>query len=500
MALVSKWAIWTLYFIVFVDLFQITFVFPFLPTLVTSFGGSAQLISSRVGYLSSLAAVGEMIGSPLLGYASDKYGRRPVLLISTLGSAGSAVLLGFCKTFEMAILARIINGLSGGTAGIANTYLSDVTTLEERPGYMSKMTGFIGIGLALGPIVGGQLYNLGGIEVACLSAGAISMLNFCCILFFLQESRETRLAHDAAQAAQAASGTTAAETLTAVPSARLPCKLWILFFASFFQAPISVVFDTFANLYVTEKFYDGDEKKGTILFSNCVACIGVCLLIVPLVLYQPFLRCVGFNGSIVAGTMTIVFGLICNGFAPIPWMFLGSTMIWAFGFQLMGPAVPVLISRMVKSTDTGKAFGLFNSFGNASRVIGPTALTPLYNLYHPSVFYFLGVSMTIVGFILLYISKSMPMMAPARAPSLVAEESGQAETPDASPRSVKSRFSRQMSGAGQSSYQVYGCLPWQREEVEVMLGEARIPRLERSHTAPQTTLLQRPELSRTASC
>merc|ERR1712073_244619 len=99
--------------------------------------------------------------------------------------------------------------------------------------------------------------------------------------------------------------------------------------------------------------------------------------------------------SILAGFVTVVIGLVLNGLAWTPRMFFVSTVIWAFGFQLCGPVVPILISRLAPPSSIGKAMGLYNSFGNASRVLGPTALSPLYNLFRPGVFYFLGVCMTV---------------------------------------------------------------------------------------------------------
>ncbi|CAE8653063.1 unnamed protein product [Polarella glacialis] len=480
---VSTSAIWTLYLIVFVDLFQLTFVFPFIPTIVSDFGGSATLIASQVAYLSSLAAIGEMIGAPILGALSDRYGRRPVLLVSTLGSAGSAMLLGYSKSFAMAAAARIVNGLSGGTAGIANTYLADVTSPGERPQYMSKMTAFIGIGLALGPIVGGALYTWGGVEVACLSAGAISLLNFVFIVFCLPESSAARASHGAATPLPGANSSPAVST----QSSGLPCKLWVLFAASVFQSPISVVFDTFANLYVTERFYDGDEKQGTILFSNCVATIGVCLLVVPLLLYTPFLKCVGFNASIVVGTIVIVAGLIGNGLASSPWVFLATTVVWAFGFQLMGPVVPVLISSLAPPSAMGRAFGLFQSFGNLSRVVGPTVLTPLYNLDHPSVFYFLGASISVVGCIFLFVSRSVSVAPPSVRE--VAASPGDEASESCRPAESETLLTRQVSGGTASSYQQFGAIPGQLD----LLKSGGVPRLVRAQTA-EGLLPDRPSL------
>lgn len=443
----SKWAIWTLYFVVFVDLFQVAFVFPFIPTIVKSFGGTQERIAHDVALLASLAAIGEAIGSPVIGSLSDRFGRRPVMIASTFGNACSCLVLGFARSLPVAVFARLINGLTGSTVGIANTCLVDITTDDERPGYMSTMTSYIGIGLALGPIAGGYLYQLGGVEVACLAAAAISMLNGFCIMSFVPESHETSPQHGSEAL------TWKAWLMGLFP--RFPVKLWILFLASFFASPISVVFDTYANIYTADRFYAGDMGKATMLFSHCMSVIGACLLIIPLFIYKPFLKLVGFNGSIVVGFSTVIIGLIGNGFAADPLTFLTMTAVWAVGFQIMGPVVPMLISRLAPSSAIGSAFGMLTSFGNASRVIGPTMLAPLYNMNHESVFFFLGASLTVVFFIVFGIAFST-----SHGPSQNAEEEELAEP----------TLPRQNSLQGTRGYEVYGVLPEQLHEFKTAFG------------------------------
>lgn len=464
------------------------FVFPFIPTLVRSFGGTENQVAHRVAVLSSLAAIGEMIGSPIVGFLSDRFGRRPVLLASTLGSACSCVVLGFCKNLPVAVLARLVNGLSGSTVGIANTCLIDMTDADERPGYMSKITSFVGIGLALGPIAGGYLYQLGGVEVACMAAAGISMLNWLVIFFFLAESVQITEA-GAQEAPTPQAGSLRAWLVRQLSGLfpKFPAKLWILFVACFFASPISVVFDTFGNIYIADRFYEGRTDQATIFFSHCMSAIGACLLIVPLVIYKPFLRCVGFNGSIVAGFGTVIIGLIGNGLAPDPLSFLVATTVWAFGFQLMGPVLPMLMSRLASPSAIGSAMGMLNSFGNASRAIGPTALAPLYNANHACVFFLLAASLAVVFIIIFGIALSTSDVSPQN--QAASETEADAEAPVS--------LAEQFSLPGTRSYETYGSLPEQLQEVKHVLGPLQLGRATSLGSASARTV--RPQLQRAKS-
>jgi len=245
---------------------------------------------------------------------------------------------------------------------------------------------------------------------------------------------------------------------------KFPAKLWVLFLASFFSAPITVVFDTFANIYLADRFYGGQVEKSTVFFSHCMSAIGACLLLVPLFIYKPFLRHVGFNGSIVAGFGTVIIGLIGNGFAPDPQSFLAATAVWAFGFQLIGPVVPMLISRLSPPGATGRAFGMLNCFGNASRVIGPTALAPLYNMCHASVFFSLGASLAVV-FIIVF--------GTALSTSDVSIRD-QVVNEDGTSGDGSTSLFLQDSHPSTRSHDTYGSLPEQLQEVKQALGPIQL--------------------------
>jgi len=243
---------------------------------------------------------------------------------------------------------------------------------------------------------------------------------------------------------------------------RFSIKLWVLLASAVFLTPVSVVFDTFANLYATNRFYGGDETAGTLLFSYCVATIGVCLVFIPLFVYAPFVKCVGFNGSIAVGILTISTGLFANGLATKPWMFLASTAVWAIGFQLLGPVSALLIARLAPKEALGRAMGLRQFFGNLSMVAGPTLLTPVYNFDSQLLFFILSASMLIVGAVLLWISLQLPARGSPTASGDTAEvhQAQQGDREDDLVPSLPPQLARQLSNTSTvNSLRQFGGLP-----------------------------------------
>merc|ERR1712107_390667 len=117
------------------------------------------------------------MGHRIIDYLSDRFSRRRVFMISTVGSASAAAMLGFCTAFGPALVAQIISGLSGGTMEFAIAYISDVTTLEERTDAMGKIPSLISLGVVFAPAMSGVLYSVGGIQLAMFGAAGVSVLS-----------------------------------------------------------------------------------------------------------------------------------------------------------------------------------------------------------------------------------------------------------------------------------------------------------------------------------
>lgn len=172
--------------VVFVDLLQLSFIFPLLPSIAQAFGASTW----GIGLLSTGTAVGEAVASPVLGSIADRMGRKPVLLWATMGSTLAAIGTACSGNYWLLLTARLAQGICGGTVGVVQAYIADVTVFEERSEYMSHMMVGLMAGLALGPVCGGYLSVWLGWRGAVAAASVLSLLNFAMVLFLVVESKQ----------------------------------------------------------------------------------------------------------------------------------------------------------------------------------------------------------------------------------------------------------------------------------------------------------------------
>ena len=146
-----------IFLIVFVDLLGFSLILPLLPYYAGTFGADAFV----TGLLVASYAVAQLVGAPLLGRWSDRVGRRPVLLVSILGTFIGFLLLGFAGTLWMLFVSRVIDGLTGGNLTVAQAYITDVTDQKNRAKGLGMIGAAFGLGFIIGPAVGGALSVFG---------------------------------------------------------------------------------------------------------------------------------------------------------------------------------------------------------------------------------------------------------------------------------------------------------------------------------------------------
>lgn len=370
----TRGALLAIFLIVFVDLLGFGLIIPLLPFYARTFKAS----DVQVTLLFSAYSICQFVAAPLLGMLSDRFGRRPILLLSQVGSVAGFVLLGYATswrgenlTIGLALLyaARIIDGLSGGNISTAQAYISDVTTSEDRARGMGLLGAAFGLGFIFGPAIGGLLAHWFGQAVPAYAAAAFSALAAGMTFFYLPESSSRR--------------PTQAETWLR-PSAFLPvlkrpvlAQLMLIWFVAM---TAFVMIDSTIVLYLNDVFGFGEaQAAGYFVF------VGLIIALVQGSLIKPLTRLVSEWTLCVAGPFLVAAGYLVamsTAWHALQIILVIGGAVYAIGRSIQQPAINSLVSKVSDPADQGLAFGLFQGAGTVARVTGPLIAGPLYTLHH----------------------------------------------------------------------------------------------------------------------
>ena len=169
---------------VFIDLLGYSLILPLLPYYADQFGASLTLI----GLLGTANALGQLVAAPIIGRLSDRYGRRPLLIVSISGTVFGFLMLGLANSLWMLFLSRILDGFLGGNITLAQAYITDVTDNKERAKGLGLIGAAFGLGFIIGPAMGGTLAGDGNYALPALIASGLAFLNLLGVFFWLPES------------------------------------------------------------------------------------------------------------------------------------------------------------------------------------------------------------------------------------------------------------------------------------------------------------------------
>ncbi|HLL75990.1 MAG TPA: MFS transporter [Pyrinomonadaceae bacterium] len=341
---------------VFIDLVGFGIVIPLLPFYASRFGASPFAI----GLLFASYSLMQLVFSPVLGRLSDRHGRRPVLLLSLLGTALGFFILGFADTLLLLFVGRIIDGISGANISTAQAYVADVTTPENRAKGMGLVGAAFGLGFIFGPAIGGTL-SLWGKSVPFFFAGALALANAVLLYFTLPE---TVTPDTAARTAAPARGLGAM-----VAGLRRPVFGSVLSIYFLFVVAFSIMTTTFA-LYTMRRFGYEEHHNGYLF-----AFIGVIAVVVQGGLIGRLVRRHGEMPFVIGGAALFVAGLAAlpfvgpaaGGLAAL----LGVLAMLANGNAMATPSLQALASRSAGGGEQGLALGLTQSAASLARVVGP---------------------------------------------------------------------------------------------------------------------------------
>jgi len=343
---------------VFIDLIGFGMVIPILPFYANTPPFSATPL--EIGFLVASYSLMQFFFSPVLGRLSDRYGRRPILFFSLLGSSLGYFVLGFANSLFLVFLGRIISGITGGSISTAQAYIADVTSKKNRAKGMGLFGAAFGLGFILGPAIAGVLSKY-GVHVPFFFAAALSFVNAVALYFILPES--LKLSSRAVIAERKNRIVDLFESL-GHKEFREVNIVYFLLVTSF-----SIMTYAFV-LYTAYRYGYTPEQNGYLFaFVGIVAIVGQGLL------FGRLTNKFGEAPLVVVGCLFMVVSLFAiplvgpnaGGLAGL----LIGTAVLSFGNALASPGLTSLASKTADEHEQGRALGIMQSAASLARAIGP---------------------------------------------------------------------------------------------------------------------------------
>jgi DHA1 family tetracycline resistance protein-like MFS transporter len=357
--------------IVLVDLLGFSLVMPLLAPFAQQYGFRAW----QVGLLFSAYPMCQLVAGPILGRLSDRFGRRPLLIFSQAGTALSFLILGLSRNFSVMLLARILDGASGGNILVAQAYVADVTPPEHRARGMGLIGMAFGLGFVLGPLLGGLLLALPldstwRLRLPFLVAAAFSTVAWMLVVTRLPESRPATSRTREPARVISRRGLVDTIAIPGVGPLVLTGCLTVFAFAAFEG--------TFA-LFLGRRM--GWDAQGA---AFAFAGIGLASALVQGGLIRRLAPRFGEARLIVAGIVLAALAFAglarTSGLAEL----LGSMLLLAVGQGLTSPSIAGLLSRLTPPSEQGAVFGTLSSSQTLARMISYSTSNVLLGAVSPA--------------------------------------------------------------------------------------------------------------------
>jgi DHA1 family tetracycline resistance protein-like MFS transporter len=351
---------------VLLDVLALGMIIPVLPGLVTQLvGGDLGDAAHVVGVFGTVWAFMQFVASPVLGSLSDRWGRRPIILVSNFGLGADYVLMALAPTLPWLLVGRIISGVTAASISTAYAYIADVTPPEKRAGSFGLLGAAFGLGFVCGPAVGGLL---GGVDprLPFWVAAALSFANGAYGLFVLPESLPPE--KRAQFSWNRASPIGALGLLRARPAVLGLAMVTFLGFLAHEVLPATFV------LYADHRYDWGPREVGFTL-----GVVGVCGAIVQGALARPIVALTGERRALVLGLLAGAVGFAVYGLAPTGLVFFVGIPVMSL-WGLATPAAQALMSSRMAANEQGQLQGALASLRGISGMIGPGLFTTAFAL------------------------------------------------------------------------------------------------------------------------
>ncbi|WP_322891701.1 MULTISPECIES: TCR/Tet family MFS transporter [unclassified Yoonia] len=389
---------------VMLDAMGIGLILPVMPALIQEVEG-AGLGQAAVwgGVLATIFAAMQFIFGPTLGSLSDRYGRRPVLILSLVIMAFDYVLMALAQTIWLLLIARIIGGITAATQSTSAAYMADISKPEEKAANFGLIGAAFGMGFILGPLIGGILAEY-GTRAPFWAAAVLAAANAVFGYYVLPETVTDRIRRPFDW--RRANPFGAFRNIGALPGLKRLLLITFVYTVAFFVYPGVWAY------FGAERFGWGPGMIGLSL-----AVFGVGIAVVQGLLIRPIIKRIGERRAVILGLGIDVAAFVALGFVTNGWIALALTPLTALG-SIAGPALQGIMSRTAADNQQGELQGTITSINAVATIIAPLLVTqtfwyfttPTAPVYLPGAPFLLSALLTI-GCIVVFIQTPRPKRA-----------------------------------------------------------------------------------------
>jgi DHA1 family tetracycline resistance protein-like MFS transporter len=345
-----------LFVFVFIDVLGFSLILPLLPYYAETFEATATI----VGLLLGANAAAQFIGAPIIGRLSDRYGRRPLLILSIAGTAVSFVMLGLARSLGMLFASRIVDGFLGGNISLAQAYITDVTDDENRAMGLGLIGASFGLGFIFGPALGGTLSAGGNYSLPALVAAGLATVNLLAVLLWLPESLPPER-----RAEMARHPRTAFTARALWEGLHRPCVGPLLNVLLFYGLAFTI-FQTIFSLFAQKRL-----SLDAQVTSYVLTYVGFLIVAVQGGGIGWLTKRFSDKQLVFGGTILMAFSLLAWAFTPTLWLLLVVLAPLALAGGVLSVASNSALTKSVYPEEVGGILGLSASLGSLTRVVSP---------------------------------------------------------------------------------------------------------------------------------
>lgn len=344
----------TLWVLVFISVIN-SMGFGIIVPLLYSYGKKFGVTGQTIGLLTAAFSIAQFFATPVLGTLSDKFGRKPLLAISLIGTCASFILFGFANSLILLFAARILDGITGGNISVAQAMVSDISSAEDRAKNFGILGSAFGFGFVIGPAVGGLLSNFGE-KVPFFFAAGIALIGALLTIFLLKETNEKKGDKGDGHNFNFVS------LITVMKKPVIGTAVLVGFLLTMAQFTMIIGFQTFTvdtlkiNPTQIGLMYAGFGVTG-ILMQLAVPLIKKVISSQALILLLSTVVCLGM--------------MILTGFATGLVMFIVSISLYGLFNGLRNPMLNAIIADHNEDSEQGEVMGINQSYASIGQTLGP---------------------------------------------------------------------------------------------------------------------------------